>query len=188
MLRVLLILVFLCTPLLAQSVSFGVHGCGAWSKLEMSNEESSTESDYETFYGAGVDVSFKPPLSPIGVEAGATYLFRKEKDETLDIEGTFKTHPLYVNGKFYLSPMSYVFGGVNYTIWGIEVEDEEVENMKGKLGFQAGVGLEIGAGGTRIYVSGCYMIQKGTIEDESVGDIDIETKSLQLRVGLKFGG
>ena len=113
-----------------------------------------------------MDITFRPALSPIGIEGGATYLFRKEDDEELGLEGTFKTHPLYVNGQFYLSPMSYVFGGVNYTIWGIEIEDEDLENLKGKLGFQAGVGLIIGAGGTKIYVSGCYMIQKGKIEDD----------------------
>lgn len=187
MVRMLVILMLFTSPLMAQGISIGLHGCGAWSKLEVSSMGGSAESDdYEMFYGAGADVSIKPPLSPLGVEGGFTYLVRNEDNG--DSEGTFKTHPLYVNGKFYLSPMFYVGGGLNYTFWSIEIDGMDWEDLSSKIGFQVGGGIELGAGGMKIYGNAFYMIQKGSYEPEGVDAVDLETKSIQVRAGIRFGG
>ncbi len=187
MIRVLVILLVLSSPLMGQNISFGVHGCAAWSKLELSNEIVTVETeDYSSFYGAGVDVSFKPAMSPVGVEAGFTYLVRTE--EVSGISATYKTHPLYVNGKFYINPMFYVGGGVNYTFWNFEIADLKLEDINSQLGFQFGGGVETGAGSIRLYGNAFYMIQKGKYSPDVGSETDIEVKSIQVRAGVRFGG
>ncbi len=191
MIRVVVILLLLSSPLLAQGVSFGVHGCGSWLKGEFESGGFSYESeDYETIYGIGGDVMFKPPMSPLGIEAGFTYLSKSETED--DVEFETKGHPLYVNGKFYFSPLMYVGGGVNYTLWDVSAGDEEYD-IDGKIGFQGGVGIEFGAGSLKLYGSAFYFVQKGEMQvDEFAFPVDeainVELKGLQIRAGIRFGG
>ena len=61
MFRVLFIMLFLSAPLLAQGgVSFGVHGCGAWSKLKMGQDDFTIETDdYSQFWGGRCGYNFQ---------------------------------------------------------------------------------------------------------------------------------
>jgi len=187
MLRVIIIILILCPAIFAQNVSLGLHGCAAWSKFELDAGWYNAESDnHELFYGGGADITIKPALSPIGIEAGATFLIRTETEN--DIESQFINIPLYANGKLFLSPMMYVAGGINYTIWKIEVDGDKIEDLKGKMGFQFGGGIEMGAGSSRLYISAYYVIMKGEIEPAQGDVTELESKSLQVRAGLRFGG
>ena len=175
MIRAFVLLLFMAGSVMAQGISFGIHGCGAWSKLKGSTELLSIESnDYTNFYGIGGDIALKPARSPIGVEAGFTYLVRNEKHDGMDFG--FKTHPLYVNGKLYLNPMFYVGGGVNYTFWDFDINDIQIEDLNSRLGYQFGGGVETGAAGISLYGNAYYMIQKGKIEPDSE-----ESGNLQIR-------
>ena len=192
MIRVVVILLLLSSPLLAQGVSFGVHGCGSWLKGEFTSGGFSYESvDYETIYGLGVDVVYNPPLLPLGIEAGFTYLSKSDTESNVVFEA--KGHPLYLNGKFYFGPFTYVGAGINYTLWDVSVDGKE-HDVDNKLGFQGGIGAELGSKDLKIYGSAFYFIQKGEMQvDDDIelqvdGAFDVELKGLQIRAGIRFGG
>ena len=164
MFRILLFLLLLSGPVYGQ-IYLGVHGAGSWSKLtEVAGKDvGDAYNDYESVYGFGGDIMFRPTASPFGVEAGFTYLSKSNED--LDVEAKGGAHPIYVSGVFFISNMMYLTAGFNYTLWNLEVDDVSLENIDGKLGYQAGLGIELGAGKFKLYGVGYYMIQKGEITD-----------------------
>lgn len=186
MVRALIIVLLTATPLVAQGgITWGLHGCMAWSDNDTGSDVGS--DDREVFYGGGVDITYKPPMSPIGVEGGFTYLVHEDEEDAFDV--SYGAHPIYVNGKFFLNPMIYVCGGVNYTLWKFEINDEGVDDLSSEIGFQFGGGVELGTGSTRLFGSLMYMIQKGKWEPSGgFGEAELEFKSFQVRAGLRFGG
>jgi len=187
MCRIIFILLFVGPSLFAQGVSIGLHGCMAWSKFEVETEEYTISfNDAELFYGAGVDISIKPPASPLGVEGGFTYLIRNE--EEAEIEYKYGAHPAYINAKFFIMPMVYLGGGLNYTFWKIEAGGEKLDDLSGGIGFQIGGGVEMGVSSLKLYGSAYYMIQNGKWEPEGDSEVDVKSKSFQIRAGIRFGG
>ncbi|HDS00859.1 MAG TPA: porin family protein [candidate division Zixibacteria bacterium] len=192
MIRVLVILLILTGPVFAQGFSYGVHACGSWLKSDFEAGGFSYEpEDYEAIYGLGVDGMFKPMLLPIGVEAGFTYLSSSE----IEGETPFKAkgHPLYINGKYYFSPFTYVGAGLNYTFWDVEIEGNDVD-VDSKIGFQVGVGAEFGVSSLKLYGSAFYYVQNGkfAVEDFPIAadddEADVKLKGVQIRAGVRFGG
>jgi hypothetical protein len=198
MLRILVLLLLLCGPVYSQ-VYLGLHGAGSWSKLnEIAGQDVSDQyDDYEDVFGFGGDLSIRATGSPFGIEAGFTYLNKASTD--LDVDAEWDAHPIYISGVFFLSNMLYLSAGVNYTLWDMKLEDESLDNLDGKLGYQFGLGVELGAGKFRLYGVGYYMIQKGEVtqaEDlptafgvqlESAPEvIDFESRSFLIRAGIRI--
>jgi len=194
MLRILLLLLFLCGPVYGQ-IYLGLHGAGSWSKLtEVAGEDvGDAYDDYESVYGFGGDIMFRPTASPFGIEAGFTYLSKTDEDAGVEAKGG--AHPIYVSGVFYISNSMYLTAGVNCTLWNLEVNDESLDNIDGKLGYQGGIGIELGAGKIRLYGVAHYMIQKGEITDipdipelgiDMPDTIEFETQSFLVRTGIRI--
>lgn len=195
MLRILLLVLLLCGPVYGQ-VYLGLHGAGSWSKLTKVAGEDVGDSydDYERVYGFGGDIMFRPTASPFGIEAGFTYLSKTDEDG--DIESKGGAHPIYVSGVFFISNSMYLTAGVNYTLWNLEVNEESLDNIDGKLGYQGGVGIELGSGKIRLYGVGYYMIQKGEVTDipdipeldgQLPDTIEFETQGFLIRAGIRIG-
>lgn len=198
MLRILLLVLLLCGPVYGQ-LYVGLHGAGSWSKLnEVAGQDVSDQyDDYEDVYGLGADLSIRATGSPFGVEAGFTYLNKANTD--LDVDAEWDAHPIYISGVFFISNRLYLTGGVNYTLWDMKLADESLDNLDSKLGYQVGVGIELGAGSFKLYGVGSYMIQKGEVTQaddlptafgvqlESVPEvIDFESRSFLIRAGIRL--
>jgi Outer membrane protein beta-barrel domain len=196
MLRLLVVLMLLSSPLVAQNISVGAHVCGSWLSGEINSGNLAIKSkDKAEIYGIGADVTIHPSLSPLAIEAGFTYLFKDdEKDlEDLSIKAALKGSPAYVNVKFFLNPLIYLVGGVNFTFWDVEIDDISIDDISGKMGYQGGVGVEFGSGNMKLFGSAMYFIQNG--ETDQMPDLPIallsqsefESKGFQVRAGIRIG-
>jgi len=198
MLRVLIVLLFIGGPIYSQT-SIGLHGAGSWSQMqEIAGEDVSGQyNDYEDIYGLGGDILIRPDGSPLGIEVGFTYL--NKANINLDMKAEWDAHPIYLSGVFFLSNMLYIAGGINYTLWDMKLEDELLDDLDGKLGYQGGIGIELGSGKFRLYGVGYYMIQKGEVlqaedlptafgvEVESpLEPIEFESRSFLVRAGIRI--